>query len=156
IILINPTKYFENVPSIPILCTNPEYLSKIQSNFSNFLKSVKLYTSKVISIENNNLIILQDGTIIDHFDYLIHSPGSRYELLNHIRMNSISIPIINPRSTQQLVDSYSILEKSKNIVIIGSGPTGIEICAEILFKFPKKKLFIISENEYILERCCKP
>lgn len=148
--LISLATKFEFIPSFPTLFGNSAYLSNIQRGHDViFQKKIRIIHQEVLEITPTKLI-LKDESEFSDFHYLIIATGSRYELSCKITKDKDSNnPIfINCLQSDNIVKEWDNLSKSKEICIIGGGPAGIEVCGEIVSRFPDKKVILVSS--YVL------
>ena len=133
-------------------------------------KNVNVILGEVKDIDkNSNLLTLDDGEIIS-YDYLIISVGSKHSYFgkNDWSKYSNGLKIINDALDirDRILKAFEKAEKEKdelkrqeylNFVIVGAGPTGVEMAgsiAEIAFKNMKKEYrnFDTSDaNVYLIE-----
>ena len=133
-------------------------------------KNVNVILGEVKDIDkDSNLLTLDDGEIIS-YDYLIISAGSKHSYFgkNDWSKYSNGLKIINDALDirDRILKAFEKAEKEKdelkrqeylNFVIVGAGPTGVEMAgsiAEIAFKNMKKEYrnFDTSDaNVYLIE-----
>lgn len=142
--LIDEKDFFEFTPGILRSIIEPKNLCKIEIKHSDYLKNTKFVKDCVVEIRENRVFLKRH----DHlkFDYLVISSGSSYK--NPIKVNDI---LIADRG-RNLTKYHNRLEKSKKIIIVGGGVVGVEMAAEIVCKYPKKKVKIIQSAEKIILR----
>ena len=139
-------------------------------NLFNNDKNVNVILGEVKDIDkNSNLLTLDDGEIIS-YDYLIVSVGSKHSYFgkNEWSKYSNGLKIINDALDirDRILKAFEKAEKEKNelkrqeylnFVIVGAGPTGVEMAgsiAEIAYKNMKKEYrnFDTSDaNVYLIE-----
>ena len=133
-------------------------------------KNVNVILGEVKDIDkNSNLLTLDDGEIIS-YDYLIISVGSKHSYFgkNDWSKYSNGLKIINDALDirDRILKAFEKAEKEKdelkrqeylNFVIVGAGPTGVEMAgsiAEIAFKNMKKEyrnFDTLDANVYLIE-----
>jgi len=148
--LVDNKSYFISTPSLPICVCNPKHFHKIISQHQHYLpcRVVTVGASEVTESD----VELEDGRSLQ-FDYLVICTGSYYK--TPMIKDECTIPVINPLLfTDDLEMNYQKVKKARKIVVIGGGPVGIEIAAEIISHFPDKKLTIVYSRDTTLERCC--
>lgn len=139
-------------------------------NLFNNDKNVNVILGEVKDIDkNSNLLTLDDGEVIS-YDYLIVSVGSKHSYFgkNEWSKYSNGLKIINDALDirDRILKAFEKAEKEKNelkrqeylnFVIVGAGPTGVEMAgsiAEIAYKNMKKEYrnFDTSDaNVYLIE-----
>ena len=60
--------------------------------------------------------------------------------------------VFNGTKSEDMIKASKVLETATSACIVGTGSVGIEIAGEIIAKYPKVKLTIISSSELFLER----
>lgn len=133
-------------------------------------KNVNVILGEVKDIDkDSNLLTLDDGEIIS-YDYLIISVGSKHSYFgkNDWSKYSNGLKIINDALDirDRILKAFEKAEKEKdelkrqeylNFVIVGAGPTGVEMAgsiAEIAFKNMKKEyrnFDTLDANVYLIE-----
>jgi apoptosis-inducing factor 2 len=142
--LIDSKDYFEFTPSILRIIVKPEHFEKIQIKHKEYLKNTKLILGKV-SILGKGFVQTNIGE--KHFyDYLIIASGSSYN--KPIKDEGL---ILADR-TEELIESTEKLREADSILIIGGGLVGIELAAEIIETFPKKKVTLVQANKELIPR----
>ncbi len=143
VVLIDTKEYFEYTPSILRVIVEPEHLSKIQVRHSTYLKKARILigevthvTEKEVKVNNQNI----------SFDYLALCSGSTYA--SPIKESHKVIPL----RTKSLSLASERLRKAKSVLLIGAGLVGVELVAEIMEKYPEKKITIVHASSKILER----
>ncbi|KAA8652897.1 NAD(P)/FAD-dependent oxidoreductase [Aspergillus tanneri] len=94
----------------------------------------------------------EQETVIIDYDFLIIGTGSR----NKADDDDVNIPFKALGSTDATKNALHILQavvkKSKRIVIVGAGPTGIETAGELAFEYGKEKeIILIASGQTVLE-----
>ena len=144
--LIDTNDYFEFTPSVLRVIVEPKNLKNIHVMHKDYLSKTKIIVGIVKEVNKKYVVV--NGKKIN-FDYLIICSGSRYEI--PIKEQNVLIPT----RIETLKKSSNKLKKAKNIVIIGGGIVGVELAAEIIEKFPKKKVTIIEYQKSLIYRNCK-
>jgi apoptosis-inducing factor 2 len=141
--LIDTKDYFEFTPGILRTIVDPEHIKSIQVLHARYLKRSKIIIGEVKEVSKNFINVNGDKI---YFDYLVISSGSRYEA--PIKEGNV---VMATRS-EHLKKYYNNLESSKKILIVGGGLVGIELAAEIIDHYPKKKVIIAHSHEKLIER----
>ena len=141
--LIDSKNYFEFTPGVLQAIVEPEHLKRIQSPHKNYLKKAKVVVGMVkelcldyVKVNNKKI----------YFDYALLCTGSRYsppfkEFGSGASLRSDNICWTN-----------KILTKANSVLVIGGGLVGVEIAAEIVEKYPEKKITIVHSGSKIMER----
>ncbi len=143
--LIDEKNYFEYVPSIIKLITNPNYHDKIKKNYNLFLKNVRIVrdiitkiTPEIIETKNNKSY---------KYDFLVISTGIEYPIFLDNTNNVFTI-----KSGDEVKRLHSKIIDVNKIIIIGGGLIGTETAGEIVTKYPKKELTIVHKADRLIER----
>ena len=141
--LIDSKNYFEFTPSVLQAIVDTKHLKKSQSPHRNYLKKARVIVGKVqefglehVKVKNKRI----------SFDYALLCTGSRY-----------ASPFKESGSTASLRSEHihqtnKILTKANKVLVIGGGLVGVEIAAEIVERFPKKRVTLVHSGSKIMER----
>jgi NADH dehydrogenase len=131
-------------------------------------KNASVIMSEVVAIDKEKKMIHLAHADSIHFDYLVVAPGARHSYFNNIHWEESAPGIktlqeaINLRDeilmsfeVAERISKKSEIEKYLNFVIIGAGPTGVELAgaiAEIAYKtmFKDFKHIDISQTKVFL------
>jgi len=141
--LIDSKDYFEYTPSVLRTIVEPEHIKKIQVLHKNYLNRAVLVKGNVEDIEKE--YVTASGTKF-FYDYLAICSGSDYNL----PMKDKST--ITAARADVLATYTEKLKKSESILIIGGGLVGVELAAEIIEKYPIKKVTIVHSKNELIER----
>ncbi len=143
VILIDTKDYFEFTPSILRTIIEPAHLKKIQVRHSHYLHRAQLWQEEVTSITEKNAKTASK-TIL--YDYLIIASGSTYH--SPIKEKKV----VFAARADELRDYAQRLSAAENVLIIGGGLVGVELAAEIITAYPKKKVTIVHAKRALIER----
>ncbi len=141
--LIDTKDYFEFTPSILKAIVSPPFVKEIQVMHTHYLNRAEFILGKVDKITKEEVYI---GNKKIKFDYLVISSGSKYSF----PFKEHDALVAN--RGESLRNHFSELEKSKSILIIGGGLSGVELAGEIVEKYPKKRLVIAHAAQRLIER----
>ena len=96
---------------------------------------------------SNNQVFVNDKSY--QYDYLVICSGSKYNL----PIKQANTVIVD--RAEKLRSYAEKLKKSKSVLVIGGGIVGVELAAEIIGKYPDKKLTVVHSKEHLMERCSK-
>lgn len=92
-------------------------------------------------------VILEGGKTLP-FDYLVCATGA----INF----SVVEPPLKIVEKAKMVEFYAkvhdMIKVSKKVVIVGGGPTGLELAGEIKFEYPKKAVTIVHSREVLMNK----
>src|SRR3989338_5112888 len=132
--LIDTKDYFEFTPSVLRTLVEPEHVKRIQVLHQRYLNSAKVVRGKVTAITPKEVKIGQQSIF---YDYLIIASGSRYA--SPIKEKNLVL-VTRAEILQQ---SSAALLAASTVLIIGGGLVGVELAAEIITKFPRKKVLLV-------------
>jgi len=149
VVLIDSKDYFEFTPGVLRTLVNPEYRKRIQVLHKDYLKKSEIVIGEVkkISLDYVHVTSLNGLDKKISFDYLLICSGSRYDF--PIKEKNL---IFSMRENH-LREYFEKLRDSKNILIIGGGVVGVELCAEIVESCKgKKKITLVHAHDSLMER----
>lgn len=144
--LIDNKDYFEFTPSVLKVIVEPENIGKIHALHKDYLKKAIFVNADVKKITKDKVFANNQSY---SYDYLVICSGSKYNLPIK-QANTIIVD-----RAEKLRSYAERLKKSKSVLVIGGGIVGVELAAEIIEKYPQKKLTIAHSKEHLMERCSK-
>lgn len=151
--LIDKKDYFEFTPSILTAFFSPKTHKNLTLSYSKIKQNTTFIQGKLIKLAINSCEILKKDLSkeIIYFDHCILAFGSQYPF--YIR--SVEDLTLEERA-QTMIKQNHLIENSKNILIVGSGPTAIEMAAFLLNSGKKnknnvKKVGILIRGKQILK-----
>ena len=102
----------------------------------------RVIQSEAIKIEESR-VFLKNGEIVK-FDYLVACTGMQYSAPFKTSKSNAE------ESIQQFKDISADILKSKTILLVGGGPTGVEVAGEIADKYPEKKITLIHGGSQLI------
>ena len=148
--VIDKNNFFEYTPGILRVFVNPMYFWKVSGRMPT--RRSKFIHGEVVKIhagDTTGFVMVQlagdDSEIIEvDYDFLLIASGSTYE--QPIK------PIQARENTRQLrferlkVEAEKV-RQAQSIVVVGGGPVGVELAAEILTQYPDKHVILTDRNE---------
>ncbi|KAH9303071.1 hypothetical protein KI387_014654 [Taxus chinensis] len=136
--LIDPKEYFE-IPWAKLRCTvEPKFGERSMFLHSEYLKKATLIMSAVTGATQDAVITASGKQV--KYDYLVLATGT---------------PYAGPPSKAQRIKHYQAdnqkIKNAKTVLIIGGGPTGVELAGEIAVDFPEKKVILLHSGSRLLE-----
>lgn len=141
--LIDTKDYFEFTPSVLRTLVEPEHIKKIQALHKNYLNKAVVISGTIKDIGKKD--VTTSGRKFP-YDYLIICSGSEYNL----PMKGKST--VTAARADVLAKYAKKLEESNSVLIIGGGLVGVELAAEIIEKYPNKKVTIVHSKDALIER----
>ncbi|KAL6629835.1 hypothetical protein ACP70R_029600 [Stipagrostis hirtigluma subsp. patula] len=138
VVLLDPKEYLE-IPWAELRSmVEPSFAERSLIYHKDYLTDATIVTSSAVSI-TEHAVLTADGQSLA-YDYLViatghalTSPGSRTERIKEFQRDNGKI------------------ESSESVLIIGGGPTGVELAGEIAVDYPEKKVTIIHRGPRLLE-----
>ncbi|XP_057978898.1 uncharacterized protein LOC131165277 [Malania oleifera] len=138
VVLIDPKEYFE-IPWASLRCmVEPSFAERTLINHSNYLNKGCIVTSTAINITEHE-VRTAEGSLIP-YDYLVIATG-----------HMDSVPITRKERLSQYQEVFQKIQSASSILIVGGGPTGVELAGEIAVDFPDKKLTLVHRGSRLLE-----
>ncbi|KAJ4910894.1 FAD/NAD(P)-binding oxidoreductase family protein [Raphanus sativus] len=136
--LIDPKEYFEITWASLRSMVEPSFAERTVINHKNYFKNGRVVTSPAIDITESD-VTTKDGAVIG-YDYLVIATGHN-DLLPKTRQEKLS----------QYQAEYEKIVSSQSVLIVGGGPSGVELAAEIAVDFPEKKVTLVHKGPRLLE-----
>ncbi|KAL5709154.1 hypothetical protein ACHQM5_019874 [Ranunculus cassubicifolius] len=136
--LIDPKDYFEiswaNLRSM----VEPSFAEKSVFKHNEYLSNGRLVVSHAVNITNTEVLVA-DGQLLP-YDYLVVATGHEetYPKTRAARLNHYEA-------------EHEKIKAANSILIVGGGPTGVELAGEIAADFPEKKVTLVHRGERLLE-----
>lgn len=136
-------QYFYNLGALRAL-TKPEMIEHIWLPYDNIFQHPhnKVIVGDVTSVYPN-AAILKDGRKLD-FDSLLVATGSVYP--QPCKADTTS----SAEGKAELYTYSKLIKTADSILIIGGGPTGVGLAAEIATRHPKKNVLIVHSGDRLL------
>ncbi len=141
--LIDTKDYFEFTPSVLRTIVEPEHIQKIQALHKNYLNKAVVIRGNVKEVNKKYAMVSKNKF---PYDYLVICSGSEYNL----PMKDKST--VTAARADVLAKYSKKLKESNSVLIIGGGLVGVELAAEIIEKYPGKKITIVHGNDALIER----
>ncbi|KAL3850261.1 hypothetical protein ACJIZ3_012143 [Penstemon smallii] len=136
--LIDTKEYFEIPWASLRSMVEPSFAERSIIYHKDYLTNGRLVVSKAIDISNSQ-VLTADGRQIS-YDYLVIATGH----------NDSSPETRSERLKEYQADNEEI-KSADSILIVGGGPTGVELSAEIAVDFPDKKVTLVHQGSRLLE-----
>ncbi|XXG73492.1 hypothetical protein AAC387_Pa07g2399 [Persea americana] len=126
VVLIDSKEYIE-IPWAQLRSmVEPSFSERSIIQHTDYLKNGKLIVSSAINVTATD-VLTDDGSCIP-YDYLVIATG-----------HTDSVPLSRTLRIQQFKADNQKIQSSSSILIVGGGPTGVELAGEIAVDFPEKK-----------------
>ncbi|XP_020102460.1 apoptosis-inducing factor homolog B-like [Ananas comosus] len=138
LVLIDPKEYFE-IPWADLRAmVEPPFAEKILIKHTDYLTNAAIVTSRAIGVTETE--VLTDGGRSVPYDFLVIATGH-------------ADPVARSRNDriEQFREENEKIKSSSSILIIGGGPTGVELAGEIATDYPGKKVTLVHKGSRLLE-----
>ncbi|KAF8395462.1 hypothetical protein HHK36_019408 [Tetracentron sinense] len=169
VVLIDPKEYFEIPWASLRAMVEPSFAERSVINHSDYLTNGRIITSTAINITDTE-VLTAEGHLIA-YDYLVVATGHtdsvprsrterlhQYEAAVHgvddeakIRMVRALTIRLRHYSNLFLMAENQKIKSAHSILIVGGGPTGVELAGEIAVDFPDKKVIMVHRGSKLLE-----
>lgn len=138
VVLVDQKEYFE-IPWANLRCmVEPPFAERSIFKHTDYLTNGRLVVSTATNVTDTE-VLTSNGDVLP-YDYLVIATG-----------HSGSFPKDTRERLQQFQRDYEKINSSHSILIIGGGPTGVELAGEIAVDFPEKKVILIHRGSRLLE-----
>jgi len=141
--LIDTKEYFEFTPSVLRTIVEPRHIKKIQVLYKSYLNKAVVVKGNAREVNKKYVVVSKNKF---PYDYLVICSGSEYNL----PMKSEST--VTAARANVLAKYAKKLKESNSVLIIGGGLVGVELAAEIIEKYPSKKVTIVHSNDELIKR----
>jgi len=156
-VLIDTKTYFEFTPSKLRSLVEPEKCQQVQKDFHTILHQTKIVCSSVSQVTTES-VLTSVGEVYS-YDYLLISSGSRYHQPLFPPFPHSLLPTGPSHSTvfasvrsPSFAHYHAPLRTAHRVVIIGGGTVGVELAAEIVEKFPGRKVALVHSQTSLMHR----
>ncbi|XP_022729845.1 apoptosis-inducing factor 2-like [Durio zibethinus] len=136
--LIDPKDYLEITWASLRNMVEPSFAERSVINHRDYLTNGRIVTSAVIDITDTEVLTSEGRRIA--YDYLVIATGHRDPV---------------PKTKTERLNQYQAenqkIQSAYSIVIVGGGPTGVELAGEIATDFPEKKVTLVHKGPRLLE-----
>ncbi|KAF9597447.1 hypothetical protein IFM89_018893 [Coptis chinensis] len=136
--LIDPKDFFEIPWANLRAMVEPSFAERSVFNHTEYFPNGRLVISHVVSI-NKSEVVTADGECIP-YDYLAVATG-----------HEEPYPKTRAERLKQYEAEHEKIKASSSILIVGGGPTGVELAGEIAVDFPEKKVTLVHKGSRLLE-----
>ncbi|KAL5574990.1 hypothetical protein UlMin_016689 [Ulmus minor] len=116
----------------------PSFGERSLINHRDYLTNGRIVTSSAINITETQ-VLTAEGRLIS-YDYLVIATG-----------RTDTIPKTRTERLDQYQAEHEKINSANSILIVGGGPTGVELAGEIAVDFPDKKLTLVHNGPRLLE-----
>lgn len=136
--LIDPKEYFE-IPWAMLRCmVEPKFAERSLCNHNDYLANARLIISSAVNATDTEVVTASGERV--PYDYLVIATGSKF-----------NGPASKQDRIKQFEEDYDKISSARTVLIIGGGPTGVELAAEIKVDFPEKKVVLIHKGSRLID-----
>ncbi|XP_077230806.1 uncharacterized protein LOC143863909 [Tasmannia lanceolata] len=138
VILIDPKEYFE-IPWAQLRCmVEPSFAERSVVKHTEYLRNGRIIKSSAINVTDRE-VLTADGHMFP-YDYLVIATG-----------HTDSVPEDRTQRLHQFQTDNQKIKSAKSVLIVGGGPTGVELAGEIAVDYPDKKVTLVHKGPRLLE-----
>ncbi len=140
--LVEPRDAFvHNVAALRAL-VDPEWLSRIFLPYDKLLANGRVVRDRAVAVDVGS-VTLASGTELTP-DFIVLATGSTYPFPAKTGTDDTATAVVHYRA------SHDELVQAEQVLIVGAGPTGLELAGEISERWPDKKITILEPEPEIL------
>uniref|UniRef100_A0A7N0U7S6 FAD/NAD(P)-binding domain-containing protein n=1 Tax=Kalanchoe fedtschenkoi TaxID=63787 RepID=A0A7N0U7S6_KALFE len=136
--LVDPKEYFE-IPWASLRSTvEPSFAARSVIRHADYLTNGRVVVSRAVAITEHRVLTADDRAI--PYDYLVIATG-----------HDDRTPSRRIDRLKQFESDHQRIKAAKSILVVGGGPSGVELAGEIAVDFPEKQLTLVHEGPRLLE-----
>ncbi|PSS03118.1 Apoptosis-inducing factor B like [Actinidia chinensis var. chinensis] len=136
--LIDPKEYFEIPWASLRAMVEPSFAQRSVIHHRDYLTNGRIITSSAISVTDTE-VLTAEGRLVA-YDYLVIATGHAYP-----------VPKTRLERLKQCQADNEKIEAARSILIVGGGPSGVELAGEIAVDYPGKVVTLVHNGFRLLE-----
>ncbi|KAL2536048.1 FAD/NAD(P)-binding oxidoreductase family protein [Forsythia ovata] len=136
--LIDPKEYFEIPWASLRAMVEPSFAERSVIYHKDYLTNGRLVMSKAINISKSE-VLTAEGRMVA-YDYLVIATG-----------HNDSFPKTRTERLKEYRAENKKIKAASSVLIVGGGPTGVELAAEIAVDHPDKRVVLVHDGSRLLE-----
>jgi NADH dehydrogenase FAD-containing subunit len=140
--LVDPTEAFTHTVAAWRALVEPEWLDRIFMPYDRLLKNGRFVRDRAVAVDGRQ-VTLASGARLEP-DYLILATGSSYPF--PAKSDELTVDTARARFRQ----AHSALLDAERVLLIGAGPSGLELAGEIKSFYPDKHVTVADVSPDIL------
>ncbi|RDY08003.1 Apoptosis-inducing factor-like A [Mucuna pruriens] len=136
--LVDPKEYFEITWASLRSMVEPSFAERSVINHRDYLINGDIITSNAANVTETEVVTANGRRIV--YDYLVIATG-----------HEDRVPISRSGRLDKFKEDNQKIKSAHSILIIGGGPTGVELAGEIAVDFPDKKITLVHKGSRLLE-----
>lgn len=138
VFLIDPKEYFEIPWASLRAMVEPSVAERSVINHVDYFTNGWIVASTAINITDTE-VLTEQGRVVA-YDYLVIATG-----------HMDSVPKTKTERLTHYQEEFRKIQTADSILIVGGGPTGVELAGEIAVDFPEKKVTLVHRGPRLLE-----
>lgn len=138
VFLIDSKEYFEITWASLRSMVEPSFAKRSVINHSEYLPNAHIITAPAVDLTDNEVLTAQGQAIA--YDYLVIATG-------HQDDGAFTMA----EKLQHYQAEHEKIKSANSVLIVGGGPTGVELAGEIAVDFPDKKVTIVHRGNRLLD-----
>lgn len=152
VVLMDSKEYFELPWASLRSMVEPLFAERSLINHSEYLPNARVVVSTAIDITESE-VLTEKGDLIT-YNYLVIATG-HVDIGALARDDKLCYYQAGPQTRTKKLSQYETenerIKSSNSILIVGGGPTGVELAGEIAVDFPDKKVTLVHRGSRLLE-----
>ncbi|KAI3918151.1 hypothetical protein MKX01_041471 [Papaver californicum] len=138
VVLVDPKEYFEITWAGMREKVEPSVAQRMVMKHRDYFTNGRLAMSSAVGVTEIE-VLTADGESIP-YDYLVIATG-----------HNDSFPKTKTERAEQYQAEYNKIESADSILIIGGGPSGVELAGELAVDFPGKKVTLVHSRQRLID-----
>ncbi|XP_073098742.1 uncharacterized protein [Elaeis guineensis] len=138
VVLIDPKEYFEITWAQLRSMVEPSFAERSVINHTDYLTNGRIIASSAVNVTEAKVLTANGHSVA--YDYLVIATG-----------HADSTPRNRKDRLEQFQQGIQKIKSSRSVLIIGGGPTGVELAGEIAVDYPEKKVTLVHKGSRLLE-----
>ncbi len=140
--LVEPRDAFvHNVAALRAL-VEPDWLETIFLPYDKLLTSGRVLRERAVQVESDRIVLSSASELAS--DFIVLATGSTYPYPAKTGTDDTATAVSRYRQ------SHEELARAERVLIVGAGPTGLELAGEIEARWPRKRITILEPEHDIL------
>ncbi|XP_061342871.1 uncharacterized protein LOC133289005 [Gastrolobium bilobum] len=136
--LIDPKEYFE-IPWASLRAkVEPSFAERLVINHRDYLTSGDIVISSAVNLTETEVLTADGRRIV--YDYLVIATG-----------HADNVPKSRSERLNEYIEENQKIKSAHSILIVGGGPTGVELAGEIAVDYPDKNVTLVHKGSRLLE-----
>jgi apoptosis-inducing factor 2 len=155
--VVDEKEFFENKTARYRMLSSPE---RINDNMLCYEKTKSLTNCTLDSsgLQYVDKAHVYTGESAIPYDYLVLAMGSREQVpavlttQNQQTMQLLAGAVTSLQRADQIAEQAALIERSARVAVLGGGPVGVEVAAELCDRWPEKKIVMVTGRSGLLAR----